>query len=61
MTSRIPARNRRSSADSDPLVHSPVFHAIGLLDLTLAGDRICGMTRFDNSTLPSFGLPKTLA
>ena len=42
-------------------LHGPVFHASGLLVLTLAGDRICGMTRFDNSALPHFGLPRTLA
>ena len=28
--------------------------------LTLAGDRICAMTRFDNSVLPWFGLPRSL-
>ncbi len=28
--------------------------------LTLAGDRVCAMTRFDDSVLPSFGLPATL-
>jgi RNA polymerase sigma-70 factor (ECF subfamily) len=37
-----------------------VLHANGLLVLTLAGDRICVMTRFDNSVLPRFGLPRTL-
>jgi RNA polymerase sigma-70 factor (ECF subfamily) len=26
----------------------------------LAGDRICGVTRFDNSVLPWFGLPRSL-
>ena len=35
-------------------------HAMGLLVLTLTGDRICGITRFDNSVLPHFGLPRTL-
>ncbi len=35
-------------------------HANGLLVFTLAGARICVMTRFDNSVLPSFGLPRTL-
>jgi RNA polymerase sigma-70 factor (TIGR02960 family) len=39
---------------------APVLHAIGLLVLTLAGDRICAMTRFDTSTLARFGLPRTL-
>ena len=28
--------------------------------LTLAGDRICAMTRFENSVLPWFGLPRSL-
>jgi len=42
-------------------LHSPVLHASGLLVLTLAGDQICGMTRFDNSALPHFGLPRTLS
>jgi len=29
--------------------------------LTLAADRICAMTRFENSVFPSFGLPRSLA
>jgi RNA polymerase sigma-70 factor (ECF subfamily) len=37
-----------------------IRHGIGLYVLTLAGDRICAMTRFDNSVLPSFGLPRAL-
>jgi RNA polymerase sigma-70 factor (ECF subfamily) len=37
-----------------------VAHANGLLVLTLAGERISVMTRFDNSVLPRFGLPRTL-
>jgi hypothetical protein len=37
-----------------------IFHAIGLLVLTLAGGRICAITRFDNSVLPGFELPRTL-
>ena len=35
-------------------------HAMGLLVVTLSGDRICEITRFDNTVLPSFGLPRTL-
>jgi hypothetical protein len=38
-----------------------VFHCNGLLVLTLAGDRICALTRFDNSVFPWFGLPRTLS
>jgi RNA polymerase sigma-70 factor (ECF subfamily) len=37
-----------------------VRHGTGLFVLTLAGDRICAMTRFENSLLPSFGLPRSL-
>jgi RNA polymerase sigma-70 factor (TIGR02960 family) len=37
-----------------------VRHGAGLLVLTLAGDRICALTRFENSVLPWFGLPRSL-
>jgi RNA polymerase sigma-70 factor (TIGR02960 family) len=37
-----------------------ISHGIGLYVLTLAGDRICALTRFDNSVLPWFGLPRSL-
>ena len=36
---------------------SGVRHGTGLLVLTLAGDRISSVTRFDTSVLPWFGLP----
>jgi RNA polymerase sigma-70 factor (ECF subfamily) len=32
----------------------------GLIVLTLAGDRISAMTRFENGVLPWFGLPRSL-
>ena len=35
-------------------------HGVGLLVLTISGDRICAMTRFENTVLPWFGLPRTL-
>jgi hypothetical protein len=35
-------------------------HGTGLYVLTLSGDRICAMTRFENSVLPWFGLPRSL-
>jgi len=35
-------------------------HGVGLFVLTLAGDGICAMTRFENSVLPWFGLPRSL-
>ncbi|HEX2712808.1 MAG TPA: sigma-70 family RNA polymerase sigma factor [Candidatus Acidoferrales bacterium] len=37
-----------------------IRHGVGLYVLTLSGDRICAMTRFDNSVLPWFGLPRSL-
>jgi RNA polymerase sigma-70 factor (TIGR02960 family) len=37
-----------------------VRHGVGLYVLTLAGNRICAMTRFDNSVLGWFGLPRSL-
>ena len=37
-----------------------ISHGVGLYVLTLTSDRICAMTRFENSVLPSFGLPRSL-
>jgi RNA polymerase sigma-70 factor (TIGR02960 family) len=37
-----------------------VFHANGIVVVTLAGDRIRAMTRFDNSVITRFGLPRRL-
>ena len=37
-----------------------ISHGTGLYVLTLTGDRIRAMTRFENSVLPSFGLPRSL-
>jgi hypothetical protein len=44
-------------------VHDPqsdVLHASGLMVIALAGARIHTLTRFDNSNLDRFGLPRTL-
>jgi RNA polymerase sigma-70 factor (ECF subfamily) len=43
-------------------VHGPdgVRHSIGLVVITLAGDRICAMSCFESSVLPWFGLPRSL-
>jgi hypothetical protein len=38
-----------------------VARAFGLLVLTLTGDRVSAMTRFGNTALPAFGLPRMLA
>ncbi len=37
-----------------------IRHGVGLYVLTLTGGRICALTRFDNSVLPWFGLPRSL-
>ena len=37
-----------------------ISHGTGLYVLTLTGDRICAMTRFDKSVLPWFALPRSL-
>jgi RNA polymerase sigma-70 factor (TIGR02960 family) len=37
-----------------------IRHGTGLYVLTLTGDRICAMTRFEASALPWFGLPRSL-
>jgi RNA polymerase sigma-70 factor (TIGR02960 family) len=37
-----------------------VRRGTGLFVLTLTGDRICAMTRFDNTVLPWFGLPVSI-
>ncbi len=37
-----------------------IRHGTGLFVLTLTGDRICALTRFENGVLPWFGLPRSL-
>jgi RNA polymerase sigma-70 factor (TIGR02960 family) len=37
-----------------------VAHAVGLIVLTLSGDRISAMTRFETTVFPWFGLPRSL-
>jgi len=43
-----------------PDPHGQVLHAVGLLVLTVRGGGISAITRFDNSLLNHFGLPRTL-
>jgi RNA polymerase sigma-70 factor (ECF subfamily) len=38
-----------------------IRHGTGLFVLTLAGDRICALTRFENTVLPWFRLPRSLS
>ena len=58
----IPTRANRQPAFGvyvrDPA--TGVFHANGMLVVTLAGDRIRAITRFDNSLIARFGLPRRL-
>jgi RNA polymerase sigma-70 factor (TIGR02960 family) len=42
------------------LAPTGIRHGAGLFVLALAGDQICALTRFDNSVLPWFGLPRSL-
>jgi RNA polymerase sigma-70 factor (TIGR02960 family) len=37
-----------------------IRNGTGLIALSLTGDRICAMTRFESSVLPWFGLPRSL-
>jgi RNA polymerase sigma-70 factor (ECF subfamily) len=39
---------------------SGISHGTGLIVLSLSGDRISAMTRFENSVFPSFGLPRSV-
>jgi Sigma-70, region 4/SnoaL-like domain len=57
----IPARANGQPAFG-AYVRAPdgIRHGTGLYVLTLTGTRICAMTRFDSSVLPSFGLPRSL-
>jgi hypothetical protein len=56
----VPARANDQPAFGAYL-HAPcIRHGTGLYVLTLAGDRICAMTRFEASVLPWFGLPRSL-
>jgi len=57
----VPARANGQPAFGAYLrVPAGIRHAAGFYVLTLAGDRICAMTRFEASVLPWFGLPRSL-
>ncbi|MFG1943360.1 RNA polymerase subunit sigma-70 [Nonomuraea sp. NPDC048826] len=57
----VPARANSQPAFGAYLRASKgVSHGVGLYVLTVAGDRICAITRFDNSVFPWFGLPRSL-
>jgi hypothetical protein len=57
----VPARaNGQPAFGAYQRAATGIRHGTGLYVLTLTGDRICAMTRFDNSVLPWFGLPRSL-
>jgi RNA polymerase sigma-70 factor (ECF subfamily) len=43
-----------------PDPNAPILRTIGMLVLTLSGDRISAITRFESSMVAQFGLPRTL-
>jgi hypothetical protein len=49
-----------AAARSDAAKAAASPSSAGLLVLTLSGDRIRELTRFDNDLLPRFGLPLSL-
>jgi RNA polymerase sigma-70 factor (ECF subfamily) len=69
LASLLPARRHElvpTRANGQPAfgaylrVRTGIRHGTGLFVLTLTGDRICAMTRFDSNVLPWFGLPRSL-
>jgi RNA polymerase sigma-70 factor (ECF subfamily) len=57
----VPTRaNRQPAFGSYLRAPTGISNGIGLVVLTLAGDRICAMTRFENTVLPWFELPRSL-
>jgi RNA polymerase sigma factor (sigma-70 family) len=57
---RADASQRPAGVRGLPARPDGIRHGTGLYVLTLTGDRICAMTRFENSVLPWFGLPRSL-
>lgn len=58
----VPTRaNGQPAVGAYVLAPDGVRHAAGLFVLQLAGDQISAMTRFENTVLPWFGLPRSLA
>ena len=57
-----PGKTLVAYVDGKPVGGDPagIRHATGFYVLTLAGHRICAMTRFEASVLPWFGLPRSL-
>ncbi len=62
LLAQIYVREEHPESKADLIVDKgDIFrHGVGLYVLALTGDRICAMTRFENSVLPWFGLPRSL-
>ena len=59
--SLVPARANGQPAFGTYLhAQDGIRHGTGLIVLTLTGERICAITRFEASVLPWFGLPRSL-
>jgi RNA polymerase sigma-70 factor (ECF subfamily) len=57
----VPTRaNGQPSFGSYVAAPDGIRHGTGVFVLGLTGDRISAMTRFENTVLPSFGLPRSL-
>jgi RNA polymerase sigma-70 factor (TIGR02960 family) len=56
----VPTRANGQPAFGAYLRSTGVRHGTGLFTITLAGDRICAMSRFESVVFPSFGLPPSL-
>jgi RNA polymerase sigma-70 factor (TIGR02960 family) len=57
----VPTRaNRQPAVGAYLRTPAGISHGVGVYVLTFAGDRICAMTRFENTVLPWFGLPRSL-
>jgi RNA polymerase sigma-70 factor (ECF subfamily) len=52
--------NGQPAFGSYVLAADGLFHGTGLFVLTLAGSRICALTRFESTTLSRFGLPRSV-
>ena len=58
----VPTRaNGQPAFGAYVLAPDGIRHGTGLFVITMAGGKISAMNRFDNSVLPWFGLPRSLA
>jgi RNA polymerase sigma-70 factor (TIGR02960 family) len=57
----VPTRaNRQPALGAYVRDATGISQGVGLFVLTLAGERICALTRFESNVLPWFGLPRSL-